>query len=142
LPGLTTTENLKNLSPDEREANLIKSYNTGLLKIMSKSGISVARSYQSSKLFTALGIGKDLQDLFFPGLFSPMGGIDIKEVVRQILQHTQVAEEMDEDDKPIHTYQYKEHNRGKEGEKHSMTNTRSKVIHKLVRNNELTPQRS
>ena len=128
----------KNLSPDEREVNLIKSFNTGLLKIMSKSGISVARSYQSSKLFTALGIGKELQDLFFPGLFSPMGGINIKEVVRQILEHTQIAEKMDESDKPIHTYQFKEHNRGLEGEKHSMTNTRSKIIHKLVRDNELT----
>ncbi|MCC5906261.1 MAG: glutamate synthase large subunit [Balneolaceae bacterium] len=128
----------QDLSPDEREANLIKSFNTGLLKIMSKSGISVARSYQSSKLFTALGIGKELKDLFFPGLFSPMGGINIKEVVRQILEHTQIAEKMDESDKPIHTYQYKEHNRGQEGEKHSMTNTRSKIIHKLVRDNQLT----
>ena len=128
----------KDLTPDEREENLIKSFNTGLLKIMSKSGISVARSYQSSKLFTSLGIGKELKDLFFPGLFSPMGGIDIKEVVRQILDHSAIAEEMDENDKPIHTYQYKEHNKGLEGEKHSMTNTRSRIIHELVRNNDLT----
>ena len=126
----------KQLSPDEREENLIKSYNSGLLKIMSKTGISVARSYQSSKLFTALGIGRELQDIFFPGLYSPLGGIDIKEVVRQILEHSHLAEQMNVDDKPIHTYQFKEHNRGREGEKHSMTNTRSKIIHKLVRESE------
>ncbi len=130
----------KNLPPDEREKNLIKSYNTGLLKIMSKSGISVARSYQSSKLFTALGIGEELQDLFFPGLFSPMGGIDIKEVVNQILTYTEQAKDSDHSSKPIHTFQYKEHNRGTKGEKHSMTNTRSKIIHKLVRDNDLTLQ--
>ena len=126
----------KNLTPDQREENLIKSYNSGLLKIMSKTGISVARSYQTSKLFTALGIGRELQDLFFPGLFSPVGGIDIKEIVRQIVEHSRTAEEMDVDGKPIHTYQYKEHNRGQKGEKHSMTNTRSKIIHKLVRNSD------
>lgn len=128
----------KTLTPDEKEENLIKSFNSGLLKIMSKTGISVARSYQSSKLFTALGIGKELQDLFFPGLFSPMGGINIKEVVRQILSQTETAETMDADEKPIHTYQYKEHNKGTEGEKHSMTNTRSKLIHDLVRNSEFS----
>jgi hypothetical protein len=38
--------------------------------------------------------------------------------------------------KPINTYLYKEHNRGTKGEKHSMTNTRSKMIHKLVRDTE------
>lgn len=128
----------KKLPPDEREQNLIKSFNSGLLKIMSKSGISVARSYQSSKLFTALGIGEELQELFFPGLFSPVGGIDIKEVVRQVLEHTSQTEEMEEDDRPIHTYQYKEHNRGTKGEKHAMTNTRSKIIHKIVRDENLS----
>jgi len=128
----------KNLDPDIREENVIKAFNTGLLKIMSKSGISVARSYQTSKLFTALGIGKELKDLFFPGLFSPVKGIDVKEVVRQIVTHSEVAEEMADDDKPIHTFLYKEHNRGTKGEKHSMTNTQSKIVHKLVRDKDLS----
>src|SRR6056297_240159 len=129
---------LKDLDPDVREDNVIKSFNTGLLKIMSKSGISVARSYQSSKLFTALGIGRELKDLFFPGLFSPVQGIDVKEVVRQIITHSEIAEEMADDDKPIHTFLFKEHNRGTKGEKHSMTNTQSKIVHKLVRDKEIS----
>jgi len=129
---------LKKLDPDIREENVIKSFNTGLLKIMSKSGISVARSYQSSKLFTALGIGKELQELFFPGLFSPVQGIDVNEVVRQITTHSEIAEEMTDDDKPIHTFLFKEHNRGTKGEKHSMTNTQSKIVHKLVRDKDLS----
>jgi glutamate synthase domain-containing protein 2/glutamate synthase domain-containing protein 1/glutamate synthase domain-containing protein 3 len=128
---------LKDLSEDDKEKNLIKAFNTGLLKIMSKSGISVARSYQSSKLFTALGIGSELRKLFFPGLYSPVGGIGVKEVTDQIIQHTLETEDMGDGDKPIHTYQYKEHNRDKMGEKHSMTNTLSKVIHDLVRNSDL-----
>lgn len=127
---------LKKLDPDTREKNLIKAFDNGLLKIMSKSGISVARSYQSSKLFTALGIGKEIKDEFFPGLFSPVGGIEIDELVSQILSNTEKISE--KDDKLIHTYQYKEHNRGDKGEKHSMTNSRSKVVHKLVRDKELS----
>jgi glutamate synthase domain-containing protein 2/glutamate synthase domain-containing protein 1/glutamate synthase domain-containing protein 3 len=125
---------LKDLTPGEKEQNLIKAFNTGLLKIMSKSGISVARSYQSSKLFTALGIGEELKKLFFPGLFTPVGGIGVKEVVDQILGYVSEAEPRADDDKLIHTYQWKEHNRDTEGEKHSMTNTRSKLIHELVMN--------
>ncbi|MFU8813558.1 MAG: glutamate synthase large subunit [Balneolaceae bacterium] len=129
---------LKELDPDTKEKNLINALNTGLLKIMSKSGISVVRSYQSSKLFTALGIGKEIQELFFPGLFSPVGGIDLAGLTDQIIDHTRHAEELDVDGKPIHTYQFKEHNRGKEGEKHSMTNSRSKIIHGLVRDKNLS----
>lgn len=131
---------LKDLTPDEREENLIKAYNLGLLKIMAKSGISVARSYQSSKLFTALGIGEEIKDMFFPGLFSPVGGIDLNQLVDQILDHTEFLNDDDNRGKLINTYQYREHNRGKKGEKHSMTNTRSKIVHKLVRDSNFTLQ--
>jgi glutamate synthase domain-containing protein 2/glutamate synthase domain-containing protein 1/glutamate synthase domain-containing protein 3 len=124
---------MRDLPADEREKNLIKAYNHGLLKVMAKSGISVVRSYQSSKLFTALGIGKELKDLFFPGLYSPVGGIGIAELVEDIINHTQTASEIEESGKALKTYLYKEHNKGTEGEKHSMTNTRSKLIHELVR---------
>ncbi len=124
---------LKNLEPDEKEQNVIKALENGLLKIMSKSGISVARSYQSSKLFTAIGIGEEMSRKYFSGVFSPMGGIELEQLADQIIEHTEQARDWGDEDKPIHTYQYKEHNKGKEGEKHSMTNKRSKVIHDLVR---------
>lgn len=128
---------LRDVTPDEREKNLIKAYNHGLLKVMAKSGISVVRSYQSSKLFTALGIGKELKELFFPGLYSPIGGIGIQELVDDIITHTETSASVEETGKELKTYLYKEHNRGTEGEKHSMTNTRSKLIHDLVRSSGL-----
>ncbi len=129
---------LSKIDADQKENNLIEALNSGFLKIMSKSGISVARSYQSSKLFTALGIGPEIKELFFPGLFSPLGGINIKELVDQILHFTNLAEEAGPDAKPVRTFQFKEHNRGTNGEKHSMTNTRSKIIHDIVRNSEFS----
>ena len=47
-----------------KEQHLAQALETGLLKVMSKMGISVARSYQSAKLFAALGIGRELCDAF------------------------------------------------------------------------------
>lgn len=124
---------LKDLSADEKERNVITALEMGVLKIMAKSGISVVRSYQSSKLFSALGIGSELKRLFFPGLFSPIGGLEIAEIVENILINTDKGKEAEEAGKNLHTYQFKEHNRDKMGEKHSMTNSRSKIIHELVR---------
>jgi len=116
-------------NPDQNEKNLIQSYEAGLLKIMSKSGISVVKSYQSSKLFTVIGIGKEILDVFFPGMESAIGGIGIDELTQDIMNRANrcTAEAL------VNTYQYKDHNKSDKGERHSMTNARSKVLHKLVR---------
>lgn len=124
---------LRDLDPDIKEGNLIKAFEQGLLKIMAKMGISVVRSYQSSKLFSAVGIGSNLCKEFFPGLYSPIGGIELEQVTEAINKKMDLAAEALSTDKVIKTYFYKEHNKGTEGEKHSMTNTRSKIIHELVR---------
>ncbi|MFN3562404.1 MAG: glutamate synthase large subunit [Chloroherpetonaceae bacterium] len=123
-------QQLNSLSPDKREANLIKAFEQGLLKVMSKMGISVVKSYQSARLFSALGIGKKLAEEFFRDLYSPIGGIELEQLVEKILKDAALFEQHK---KPIHSYQYKEHNSGLQGEKHSMTNSRAKLIHKLVR---------
>ncbi|TNE71674.1 glutamate synthase large subunit [bacterium] len=125
---------LNALDADTREANLIKSLESGLLKIMSKVGISVVRSYQSAKSFTALGLGKNLMRQYFSGTTSPIGGYELEHIVSQIEKTTAVCEKAElEGSLPIKTYQFKEHNKGIDGERHSMTNTRSKLIHELVR---------
>jgi glutamate synthase domain-containing protein 2/glutamate synthase domain-containing protein 1/glutamate synthase domain-containing protein 3 len=124
---------LRELDPDSKEKQLIKAFDGGLLKIMAKMGISVVRSYQSAKLFTAVGIGRKLSEDFFPGLYSPIGGIEMPQIYDAIVRNMSVAAQASADDKLIKTYFYKEHNKGTEGEKHAMTNTRSKLIHELVR---------
>lgn len=127
---------LDDLSSDEKEAFVLKALNQGLLKIMAKSGISVVQSYQSAKLFTAIGLGPQLIKTYFPGLTSAIGGVELGQVAEMVLRNSQhLLESESGRRKPINTYLYKEHNRGTEGEKHSMTNTRSKMIHNLVRQN-------
>lgn len=125
---------LKNLDADTKERNLLKAFENGLLKVMAKMGISVVRSYQSAKLFSALGLGKGVIKEFFPGIQSPIGGLELDQIAEMVLARTDISDlESIDSYKPIKSFQYKEHARGKMGEKHSMTNTRSKMIHDLVR---------
>jgi glutamate synthase domain-containing protein 2/glutamate synthase domain-containing protein 3/glutamate synthase domain-containing protein 1 len=128
--ALTIARQHRDGNPDENERNLLTSFETGLMKIMSKCGIAVAKSYQSSKLFTPLGLGEELISMFFHNRRSPLGGIGIDELVDDILNKIERCR----GDNLINTYQYKEHNKTERGERHSMTNQRSKIIHSLVRN--------
>lgn len=124
---------LKDLDEDTKEKNILHAFENGLLKVMAKMGISVVRSYQSAKLYSALGLGNGVIQEFFPGIQSPIGGLEIDQIAEMVLERTKdVSEESLESYKPIKSFQYKEHARGAMGEKHSMTNTRSKMIHELV----------
>ncbi|WP_020404007.1 glutamate synthase large subunit [Gracilimonas tropica] len=129
---------LKKLDADTKERNYLHALEQGLLKIMAKCGISVVRSYQSAKLFSAVGLDKQVIRDFFPGIQSPIGGITLDQIGEQVLERTQHLRDEDLSEmKPLKTYQYKEHARGKMGEKHSMTSSRSKAIHELVRDKKL-----
>ena len=57
----------------------------GLLKVMSKMGISCLSSYQGAQIFEALGIGQQTIDAWFPGTPSPIGGIGLAEIAREAL---------------------------------------------------------
>lgn len=123
---------LMNILTLQKEQNLIKAFEMGLLKIMAKSGISVVKSYQSSKRFTAVGLGPSLIESFFPGLTSPIGGLEVEELVEDILKQTEHSINPDYEKKLLHTYLYREHNKGLKGERHSMTAKRSKAAHQLL----------
>jgi len=56
----------------------------GIVKIASKMGISTVQSYQGSKIFEAIGLGKDVIDTYFEGVVSRIGGISIKDIEKQI----------------------------------------------------------
>lgn len=52
----------------------------GIIKIGAKMGISTIQSYQGSKIFEALGIGKELMDEYFPDTTSRVGGITLRNI--------------------------------------------------------------
>jgi glutamate synthase domain-containing protein 2/glutamate synthase domain-containing protein 3 len=57
----------------------------GLRKILSKSGISLIRSYHGSQLFEAVGLHPELVDRYFPGTPSPIGGLRLGDVAAETL---------------------------------------------------------
>ncbi|MGQ0679728.1 MAG: glutamate synthase large subunit [Actinomycetota bacterium] len=62
----------------------------GVLKIMSKMGISTTDSYRGAQIFDAVGIGQQVIDLAFTGTPSPMQGIGLAEIERDVLRrHSQ-----------------------------------------------------
>jgi glutamate synthase (NADPH/NADH) large chain len=73
------------LDYQKAEANYINSVNKGILKIMSKMGISTLRSYRSSQIFEAVGIHKDVIDRYFAGTVTRIGGIGMAEIAEEAL---------------------------------------------------------
>ncbi len=65
--------------------NYIKAVDNGLLKVLSKMGISTLRSYHGAQIFEAIGISKDVIDKYFSGTLSRIGGIGLKEIAAEAL---------------------------------------------------------
>ncbi|MCB1100642.1 MAG: glutamate synthase subunit alpha, partial [Verrucomicrobiae bacterium] len=63
----------------------------GLLKIMSKMGISVLNSYQGAQMFEAVGLGQGVIRKCFTGTHSKIDGIGFAEVAAEVLQRHQAA---------------------------------------------------
>ncbi|MGE4587253.1 MAG: glutamate synthase large subunit [Mangrovibacterium sp.] len=63
--------------------NYMKAVDKGLLKIMSKMGISTLRSYHGAQMFEAVGLCRELVDLYFTGTASRINGIGISEIAEE-----------------------------------------------------------
>ncbi|NMG22352.1 glutamate synthase large subunit [Brasilonema bromeliae] len=73
------------ISLEQAIANYRKAVEGGLLKILSKMGISLLSSYQAAQIFEAIGIGQDLLELGFYGTTSRIGGISVDELAQEVL---------------------------------------------------------
>ena len=73
-------------SKEEAHQNFIAACDKGVLKVMSKMGISTVRSYVGAQIFEAIGLGKGLIDEFFTGTLSRLGGIELKDLAEECFQ--------------------------------------------------------
>lgn len=76
---------------DRAEWNYIHAINKGLLKILSKMGISTLRSYRAAQIFEAIGIGPEVIEKYFKGTASRLGGIGIDEIAEEVLIPHRIA---------------------------------------------------
>ena len=72
------------MEPSQIASNYIASVKKGLLKTMSKMGISTLRSYFNAQLFEAIGINKNVIDKYFTGTSSRIGGMGLEQIADDI----------------------------------------------------------
>ncbi|MHC4371943.1 MAG: glutamate synthase central domain-containing protein, partial [Planctomycetota bacterium] len=71
------------MEPSQIADNYIAAIKKGILKTMSKMGISTLRSYHGAQLFEAIGLSSSLVDEYFTGTSSRIGGIGLREIAQE-----------------------------------------------------------
>ena len=69
----------------------IKASGKGILKVMSKMGVSTVASYTGAQIFEAIGLGTELIDEYFTGTVSRLGGIGLDEIASEVASRHAVA---------------------------------------------------
>ena len=68
--------------------NYVKSVTKGIMKIMSKMGISTVQSYIGAQIFEALGISHEVIDRYFPNTPSKLSGLTLEDIAKEVcLRH-------------------------------------------------------
>ncbi|MEG4290776.1 glutamate synthase-related protein [Microcoleus sp. C2C3] len=131
----TKTQNLMqhgkipNITVTQAQARYRTAVENGLLKILSKMGISLLSSYQGAQIFEAIGIGGDLLDLGFKGTVSRIGGLSVAELANEVMSfHSQAFPELVL--KKLENYGFVQYRRG--GEYHMNSPEMAKALHKAV----------
>ena len=71
------------VDPATVDANYIKAASNGVIKVMSKMGISTVASYTGAQIFEAIGLSQELVDEFFTGITSKLGGVGLAELAEE-----------------------------------------------------------
>ena len=81
---------IKDINFETAITNYIKAVGAGILKVMSKMGISTLLSYQGAQIFEAVGLQKEVIDKYFVGTPSRIGGVDMDTIAHEVfLRHQQ-----------------------------------------------------
>ncbi|MCS7047464.1 MAG: glutamate synthase-related protein, partial [Gemmataceae bacterium] len=115
------------LDPDKAIKNYVKSINKGVLKVMSKMGISTVQSYCGAQIFEAVGLGQEVIDKYFTWTPSRVGGVGLDVIAQETrARHDHAFSERPTNGRTLDVgghYQYR-----KEGEYHLFN---PETVHKL-----------
>ncbi|MEH6374447.1 glutamate synthase large subunit [Streptomyces sp. KLMMK] len=75
---------LQDIEPEAAIRNLIKALGKGVLKVMSKMGISTVASYRGAQVFEAIGLNEDFVETYFHGTATKIGGAGLDVVAREV----------------------------------------------------------
>ena len=82
---------LGGLDSDKAHRNYIKAAGKGILKVMSKMGISTVASYIGAQIFEAVGIGDEVIEPYFTGTVSRIGGVGLDIIAAETVERHRVA---------------------------------------------------
>ncbi|MDE2780264.1 MAG: glutamate synthase large subunit [Chloroflexota bacterium] len=114
VQDLAVRGELNGAKPDYAVKNFVKANEKGLLKVMSKMGISTVQSYRGAQIFEAVGLNQEFIDQYFTWTPSRVEGIGLDVVVEEQLQRHSFAFPVQEIDStldldPGGTYQWRRH---------------------------------
>ena len=88
---LVTQGVITGITPEKAVANVIKALGKGVLKVMSKMGISTIASYTGAQVFEAIGLGQDFVDEYFVGTTSRLGGVSLDVISQETIRRHHLA---------------------------------------------------
>ena len=91
LDGMIREELLTGVDHRTACKNFVKAATKGVIKVMSKMGISSVQSYQGAQVFEAVGLRPDVIDEYFAGTASRIGGIGVEVIAQEVLMRHRAA---------------------------------------------------
>ncbi|MGF1479459.1 MAG: glutamate synthase-related protein [Cyanophyceae cyanobacterium] len=120
---------LEQISIETAQQQYRKSVEAGLLKILSKMGISLLSSYHGAQIFEALGLGMDVVNLAFAGTTSRVGGMSLQELAQEVIAfHRRAFPNLE--GKKLENFGFINYRPG--GEYHMNSPEMAKALHKAV----------
>ena len=133
-----TLLDLEAITWEKALGNLRKALEDGLLKIMSKMGISVLASYQGAQIFEAIGLGETVVSRCFDRTPSQVGGIGFREIARESLarhEKAYAAVPQESSAKPAGLEDAGYYRFRRAGERHAVTPPVIQSFHSFVKTN-------
>ncbi len=82
---------ISGVAPEKAVRNLVKALGKGVLKVMSKMGVSTVASYRGAQIFEAIGLSQSLVDQYFTGTTSRLGGVGLATIAEEVARRHTLA---------------------------------------------------
>ncbi|MEO7234028.1 MAG: glutamate synthase large subunit, partial [Lapillicoccus sp.] len=91
VEDLIRSGTITGVAAEKAVANLIKALGKGVLKVMSKMGISTVASYHGAQVFEAIGLSQTMVERYFTGTVTQLGGVDLDVIAEEVAARHAVA---------------------------------------------------
>ena len=91
VEDMVRQKRITGISPEKAVRNLVKALGKGVLKVMSKMGVSTVASYRGAQIFEAIGISNEVIDKYFTGTVSRLGGVGLDVIAEEVSRRHKLA---------------------------------------------------